>query len=71
MSKYTAERTEYLIEHAKAFVANQSRIAKTGGTCPRCGGGCNPIILERFGHCLACQAADNARIAAEWRAENA
>jgi ssDNA-binding Zn-finger/Zn-ribbon topoisomerase 1 len=56
MSKQS-ETIAYNTARLHAFVEQQTRAAKTGGTCPKCGGGVNPTILEHFGHCLACQSA--------------
>lgn len=35
----------------------QAKAVVTGAECPKCGGGVNPTILERFGHCIRCQSA--------------
>lgn len=52
-----AETIAHNTAHLNAFLEQQHRAAKTGAECPKCGGGVNPVILENFGHCLACQTA--------------
>lgn len=53
--------TQQTVAHNRAaldkMLDKQAVAAVTGGTCPKCGEGANPTILQRFGHCLRCQSA--------------
>lgn len=57
----TTRRAETIAHNRAAIrrmIAEQSRAAVTGATCPACGAGVHPMILARFGHCLTCHQKD-------------
>lgn len=49
------ETIAHNVRHINAMRAQQAQASVTGGTCPTCGEGANPTIVEFFGHCMACQ----------------
>ncbi len=56
MTTTTQQTVTHNLAALDARLQRNATAVVTGDTCPECGEGANPTILQ-FGHCLRCQSA--------------